>query len=645
MRFLGALFLALALTVDPCSAQGEKRVALVIGNSAYQHTSPLNNTVNDAADLTGSLKRLGFEVLEGRDLDKRSMERVIRQFGVQLSGADLALFFYAGHGVQLGGQNFLVPTDARLAHEGDVDFEVLPLALVLRQMEREARTSLLLLDACRDNPLAKNLARSMGTRSSHIGQGLAEVKTGVGTLIGFSTQPGNVALDGTGRNSPYTGALLKHIEAPGKDVSAVLVAVRNDVLKATAGKQVPWEHTSLTGVVQLRALPASPPAQDKVAPAPAPLFPPQLSEASQVWPLVKDTTDIRALEAFRRQYGSTNSFFDRLAEARIEELKRTQVAAAGPPPTPKPELMPQAKPAVQITPAPPPPPPAGCSGVEAQVGSERRCLRPRDIFKDCPSCPEMVVIPAGVFRMGSNDGDSDETPVHDVTIVRPFAVGKFEVTFAEWDACIADGGCNHRPDDMDWGRERRPVVDVSWNDIVHSYLPWLNRATGKQYRLLTEAEWEYGAKAGTTSRYAWGNDLGRALANCDICGSQWDNRQSATVGSFRANAFGLYDMHGNVAEWVQDCYQDSYANARSDGLPAPERERGAVAEQRSRTIGDPDDTDQAGRRPQGDVAGCHRVLRGGSLESGPHFLRSAHRNWSAADIRKRSSGFRVARTL
>jgi len=241
------------------AAQAQKRVALVIGNSAYQNTGELRNPSNDAADMTAALRRLGFEVTDGRDLDKRAMERAIRQFGLSLEGADIALFFYAGHGIQVGGQNHLIPVDARLASEGDVDFETLPLSLVLKQMEREAKTNLVLLDACRDNPLARNLARSMGTRAISIGTGLAEVKTGIGTLIGFSTQPGNVAADGVGRNSPYAGALLKHIESSAKDVSGILVDVRNDVLRATNGTQVPWEHTSLTGQVYFHDAPVAAP--------------------------------------------------------------------------------------------------------------------------------------------------------------------------------------------------------------------------------------------------------------------------------------------------------------------------------------------------------------------------------------------------
>ena len=320
---IAALFAVSAFfLVQP--AHAEKRVALVIGNSAYQHTAELKNPRNDAADMAASLKRLDFEVLEGMDLDKRGMERLIRQFGLRLSGADLALFFYAGHGVQLSGQNYLLPTDARLAGEGDADFETIGLGLVLKQMEREAKTSIVLLDACRDNPLARNLARNMGTRSTQVGKGLAEVRTGVGTLIGFSTQPGNVALDGAARNSPYAEALLRHIEAAGKDVSGVLISVRNDVLRVTDGKQVPWEHTSLTGQVYLkRAL---------AAPAPG-VSPPAASHAGRdqelelsFWNSVKDSRSPALLEAYLAR--SPDGTFAGLARAMIQEAK--QVASLSP---------------------------------------------------------------------------------------------------------------------------------------------------------------------------------------------------------------------------------------------------------------------------------------------------------------------------
>jgi hypothetical protein len=328
-RFL--IWLCLFVVLGAPAAMAEKRIALVIGNSAYQNTTELKNPRNDALDLAGALRRLDFEVLDGRDLDKRSMERLIRQFGLKLSGADLAFFFYGGHGVAIGGQNYLIPVDARLASEGDADFEALPLSLVLKQMEREAKTSIVLLDACRDNPLARNLARAMGTRSALINQGLAEVKAGIGTLIGFSTQPGNVASDGAGRNSPYAEALLRYIEAPGKDLSGILISVRNDVLKETDGRQVPWEHTSLTGQVYLRADPTAPHGAAFVPPSPNAVFvPPAPNYDREIelsyWNSVKDSKSPAMLESYLDRYPNGN--FSNLARAMLDELK---APAAAPP--------------------------------------------------------------------------------------------------------------------------------------------------------------------------------------------------------------------------------------------------------------------------------------------------------------------------
>jgi hypothetical protein len=310
-----AVFLAGAALAT--AAQAENRVALVIGNAAYANTAPLANPGNDVDDIAAALRRLNFQVIEGKDLDKRSMERTVRQFAVGLTGADVALFYYAGHGLQIGGQNYLVPIDAKLSSEGDVDFEGVPLSLVVRQMEREAKTSLVLLDACRDNPLGRNLARSMGTRAAQIGQGLAEVRTGVGTLIGFSTQPGFVSLDGTGRNSPYAAALLDHVEVPGKDVSAVLVSVRNDVLKATDGRQVPWEHTSLTGQVFLRPAPWLAAGQGKD-------YDKQLEIA--YWNSVRDSKSAPALQAYLERY--PRGTFAGLARAMIADLAQKPGAPA-----------------------------------------------------------------------------------------------------------------------------------------------------------------------------------------------------------------------------------------------------------------------------------------------------------------------------
>ena len=235
----------------------------------------------------------------------------------------------------------------------------------------------------------------------------------------------------------------------------------------------------------------------------------------------------------------------------------------------------------------------------------------RDALRSGGQGPQLVIVPAESYQMG----DSSEGPVHRVTIGQPFAVGVYEVTFAEWEACVRGGGCNgYRPDDEGWGRGRRPVIGVNWAD-AQAYGAWLSRQTGKPYRLLSEAEWEYVARAGTTTQYWWGEEIGRNRANCSRCGSQWDNEKTAPVGSFGSNAFGLYNVHGNVWEWVQDCWNESYTGAPSDGR-AWER---------------------------GDCS--RRVLRGGCWNEIPWIVRSAKRLRGTAGKRDDCSGFRIARSL
>jgi hypothetical protein len=219
----------------------------VIGNSAYLYTPQLPNPKNDAVDIGDALKKHGFLIIEGFDLGKLAFDRKVREFANALSGAEAGLFFFAGHGLQAAGRNYLMPIDAKLDDGGGLDFEMVQIDVIQRTMERQTNTNILFLDACRNNPLARNLARSMGARSSDVGRGLAAVESGVGTLISFSTQPGNVAQDGEGRNSPFAGALIKHISGATDDLSAILIAVRNDVMRQTQRKQVPWEHSALTG--------------------------------------------------------------------------------------------------------------------------------------------------------------------------------------------------------------------------------------------------------------------------------------------------------------------------------------------------------------------------------------------------------------
>jgi uncharacterized caspase-like protein len=238
---LGLAVLFAALT----PAAAEKRVALVIGNAAYQNVPPLRNPSNDATDIATKLRDLGFDVVEGIDLGKRDMEKRIRAFAEQLNGADVGLFYYAGHGLQVNQKNYLAPIDAELKSETDLDFEAVELDLVLKQMLRSAGTSLVFLDACRDNPLVQKLAQS--GRSLNIGRGLARVEPVSSMMIVYSAEFGKVALDGTGRNSPFTEALLRHIGEEGESISDMMIEVRNDVRKETGNQQQPIESTQLTG--------------------------------------------------------------------------------------------------------------------------------------------------------------------------------------------------------------------------------------------------------------------------------------------------------------------------------------------------------------------------------------------------------------
>ncbi len=302
----------------PATAPERQRVALVVGNGAYQFTARLGNPRNDAADMSATLRRLGFRVIEGFDLGKAEFDLKIREFAAALRGAELGVFFYAGHGLQVAGRNYLVPVDSRLESASALDFEMVRLDLVHATMQREAATSILFFDACRDNPLARSLARSLGTRSADVGSGLAAVEGGVGSLISFSTQPGNVAADGKGRNSPYSGALVRRLGAAEDDLSAVLIAVRNDVMKETNARQVPWEHSALTRRVYLH--PAAPAAASSPAPLPPPGAHIRLSEAAEAWNAARETRSVAVLEAFLARYGGT--FYAELARARLRELRK-----------------------------------------------------------------------------------------------------------------------------------------------------------------------------------------------------------------------------------------------------------------------------------------------------------------------------------
>ena len=748
--------LAAGATSGPSLAAG--RVALVIGTAAYQHTAALRNPQNDAVGIARNLRELGFTVIEGLDLDEDAFETKLREFARAASGADATLFYYAGHGLQVEGENYLVPVDAELASEVDLRLNAISLRTVVAEMWSEA--NLVFLDACRDNPLARNLASSMGSScSSAVGRGLGRVEAAPGALIAYATQPGNVAEDGEGENSPFTEALLVNLSAPGDGVNDLMTSVTNAVATRTGGRQQPWTHSSLRKSFYFV------PAEVETAGQAPDRMPAEVAGADagvSSGGLAAEETAARAYEAAERLHTVEGyeavagrfpgSVFAKLALAQVRKLREglpaetesgvSTVAAIAPGDSlvvapPAAVAVPEEV-SAEPDPSPSPPGPeaversfeldrserrlvqlglsslgfdpgpadgligrgtrvaigrlqlsrglsvtgfldaelakellsaaaeaiaaddaafarAQSSGSSNAYGSYlgaypagRHASEARDLlaaaeaserlgpgteFRDCPACPAMVVVPAGSFRMGSPSGeagrDGDEGPVHGVEISRPFAVGKYEVTFAEWDACVSGGGCGHRPDDAGWGRGTRPAINVGWED-ARSYVSWLSVETGARYRLLSESEWEYAARAGTVSARYWGEDPSSACRYANVADRTLKDRYSgwmgihdcrdghvhtSPAGTFDPNGFGLHDMLGNVREWVEDCVHGSYAGAPADGS--------------AWTSGD-----------------CSaRVLRGGSWSNRSWNLRSAYRYWDSPDGLSGSTGFRVARTL
>jgi formylglycine-generating enzyme required for sulfatase activity len=619
MRRLGVLawLSVLLASIVTAPAFAEKRVALVIGNSAYRNVGRLDNPANDAKLLSDTLRALGFTLVGGGaqlDLDKPAFDRTVQAFGAALAGADVGLFYYAGHGVQVRGENYLIPVDANPTKEADVDFQMLDTNLVLRQMEGAGtRLNIVILDACRNNPfggrsLAVGRARDAeNDRMRDTGGGLAQMQAPEGTLISFATQPGSVAQDGADGNSPYARALADTIRKPGLGIFDAFNQIGLQVKRATKGVQQPWVSSSpIDGAFYfvppggaVSAPVAAGPAADEIA-----------------WSYLKSTTDVRTLRQFADAFpqGSHRSE----AEARIAALEqeaaradaeRQRMAALTPPATAAPAL------AVPVGPLAP---------------ERERALKPKDSFKECDGCPVMVTMPAGSFTMGSPANEpqrgSDEGPQQQIAIRQAFAVGRSEVSFDEWFACVAEGGCNaYRPGDYGWGAGKRPVINVSWTD-AQAYVKWLSQKTGAPYRLLSESEREYVARGCTSpscpsTPFWFGKDISPARANYDwrysydgSAKAQPPRRTVATDAS-EPNPFGLLHVHGNVWEWVADCWNASLAGLPNDGAP--------------RTTGD-----------------CNsRVIRGGAWSDEPKDLRSAKRNWEVVGERRAEIGFRVARTL
>lgn len=592
------------------AAAAERRHALVIGNNSYVHLGPerqLRNAVADARLMRDTLAGLGFEVIFAENVDRRSLVDRLSDLAARVGRDDTAFVYFAGHGVAFTGANYLLPSDipaprtAGRGEEGRLAEHAVSEASVLERLVLSgARVSIVVLDACRDNPLQGSDRRAVGGA-----RGLAAGASAQGVFTIYAAGFGQSALDRLGPedphpNSVFTRVFAETLKTPGLDLKGVATETRRRVVamtRAVGYDQFPAYYDQIVGGdVYLAGGEEAGPSRDRiaaVAPAVAPALP--------------------------------------------REVPPRQTEPA---------------PAVGIA------PPAGKTLAGPLTAAQERALAPGDRFTDCAGCPDMTVLPAGRFTMGSPETEpqrtANEGPQRVVAIGRPFAAGTFEVTGDQYAAFVAatghpvatacytleDGLVEERP-----GRSWRdpgfpqtgshPVACVGWHDAA-AYVDWLARTTGRPYRLPSEAEWEYAARGVTTAgpapRWSFGDD---AAAMCGYANAadltlrnalagrgptlfvpcRDDHVYTAPVGSFAPNAFGLFDLHGNVAEWTADCWRDGHAAAPVNA--------------------------EAGR--SGDCT--RRGLRGGSWVDDAKRLRSAARLMNRPDDRSAIAGFRVVRDL
>jgi formylglycine-generating enzyme required for sulfatase activity len=623
LQFTAAAALALACAI--ASARAEKRVALVVGNGAYAHADKLANPVNDARGIRDALASLKFDILFGEDLDLKALRRMIGRFAGAVDDADVALVYFAGHGATFGDVPYVVPVDAEFSRLDEMPAELVAVEELIGDLRRAKNVRIAILDACRDNGAEQVLKRSRGGAPS---RGLAPPKNPAGLIIAYATQHGATAADSGGSgNSPFTAALLHNIATPGLDVKEMFFKVGSDVNAATSGRQRPEISISMYEQYALAPSVANPPPAGPSGGSVA-ADAERAASTERTWTLVKDTASLAVLDDFIARYGDV-PIYGPLARARREEV--VKLAKVTPPPAPQPQ-------------------PSGAAPLTAE---RERALKPKDMFRECADCPDMVVVPAGSFTMGSpaneKNRDNFEGPQHVVSIGRQFAVGGFHVTRDQFAVFVNETGyaasrtCYKWPSLTSDGSWRdpgfvqegsHPVVCVRW-DEANAYANWLAKKTGKPYRLLSEAEWEYAARGRTSpgaySRFWFGTgekDLCRygngldekardSIAAAKGTGAPCNDGYAYTspAGYYAPNDFGLYDMAGNAWQWTADCYHENYNSAPPDGSAWTAK-----------------------------TCSGGRIVRGGAWNSDPWYLRAAKRDWYTGEGNN-AVGFRLARTL
>jgi formylglycine-generating enzyme required for sulfatase activity len=722
------------LTRNLSASAGAKRIALVIGNDAYKHVPPLEKAANDARAMGRALQQAGFETRTVLDANRSQMNKAINQFADDVAGGGIGVFFFAGHGVQVNNQNFLIPIDLQdIQREADVADQGVSLQGMQDKLaEVRAKFSLLVIDACRDNPLPKKAGRALGGT-----RGLSQASSAEGQMVVFSAGANQQALDklsdnDRNPNGVFTREFLPWLAKPGVSIRDAVQGVRSAVRARAKGvnhEQFPAIYDQAEGnfyFVEGAAQGSPAPATQVASPTP------QFSGArtreqieDELWDAIKDGEKASVFEEYLKQYPKGRYLAQ--AKVKIAKLKAearkpapsavspepTSVAVAGSDPDSalwnevqkgntaddydvylkqypkgkyaalakqrgqklKDEAKQQAEAAEQSAwhAAERTQTPEGYAAYLASYPSGRYAalamtranklkanavvregaeMRPGKVFKDCGDCPEMVVIPGGSFEMGSPASETGrfdrEGPQHRVSI-RSFAAGRLEVTRGQFAAFVRDsghsggnecftfeGGKSEKRSGRNWQNpsygqtDSHPAVCVSWDD-AKAYVAWLARKTGKGYRLLSEAEWEHGARAGTSTARYWSESPDQACGYANVLDGTgksqvpdvtWEahnctdgHAYTAPGGSFKPNAFGLYDMIGNAWEWTEDCSNDNYNGAPGDGSVW--------------TSGD-----------------CEkRVIRGSSWYERPQFARSASRGRNVTAGRGNGLGFRLARTL
>ena len=605
-------FALAALAAGP--AHAEKRVALLLGNQAYtSEIGPLANPHNDVALLEKALRGLGFEVASVRDAGLADMHQAINAYVRRTREAGpgaVGFLYYAGHGASDASINYLIPVDVKSAEEGDLWDRSLRVTEIVRKLKAEAgnATHFVVLDACR-NTLK---LRKAGSKAVVQSRGLIRVTEEAGMLIAYATAEGELASDVGAGAGPYARVLAEEIVKPGVEAVTMFRNVQRRVRAAI--RQEPHLQFSALGDVYL------------AGPAPLQPAPSQAAETARICREVEGMSNLATLAVLERQHKGTPA--GECVAAQIGQLQAVALSV------PKPEsavgVFNPSRAAVPLTPA------------------EERALKPGNSFKECDNCSEMMVVPAGSLMMGSPDAEPGrrriEGPVRKVEFRKPFAAGRYAITRDEFSVFVTATGHRygescHVPVGDKWMDKskhtflsppgfiqdgRHPAVCVSWSDAV-AYARWLSAQTGKAYRLFTEAEREYIARAGTATPYWWGVSVNYKLAN-------YDTRRDAVrpspelppgcpregtspVGCFAPNPWGFFQVHGNVAEWTQDCWNRDYKGAPIDGSAAL----------------------------TGDCS--RRVLRGGAWNYWPEDIRAAYREAAPAEHRYFHVGFRMARDV